>query len=196
MITYEAEAVGLSMGSRERIKGSLQIPGERPSGVYTAGVARPYINLYNTMVGKEVIILGSGDIGLIMARRLTVEGAKVLGVYEILPYPRGLDRNISQCLDDYGIPMHLSHTVTKIHGNSRIQGVTISQVDENRCPIEASEVYHSCDTFILSVGLIPENELSKMAGVEIDPRTHGPVVDLNYETTPPYFCRRKCSPCP
>ncbi len=185
IVTYEAEAVVLAMGCRERTRGALQIPGERPSGVYTAGVAQSYINLYNTMVGKEVIILGSGDIGLIMARRLTIEGAKVLGVYEILPYPSGLDRNISQCLDDYGIPLHLSHTVTKIHGSSRIEGVTISKVDKNRCSIEGSEVYHSCDTLILSVGLIPENELSKMAGVEIDPRTNGPVVDLNYETTTP-----------
>ncbi len=183
--TWRADAIVLSMGCRERTRGALQIPGERPAGVYTAGVAQSYINLYNTMVGKAVVILGSGDIGLIMARRLTLEGAKVLGVFEILPYPSGLERNVEQCLNDFGIPLYLSHTVTKIHGGHRIQGVTVSRVDYNRKPIPGSDTYYPCDTLVLSVGLIPENELSKMAGVELDIRTSGPVVDASYQTSTP-----------
>ncbi|MBF7097293.1 NAD(P)/FAD-dependent oxidoreductase [Alkalibacter mobilis] len=183
--TWKADGVVLSMGCRERTRGALQIPGERPAGVYTAGVAQSYINLYNTMVGKNVVILGSGDIGLIMARRLTLEGAKVEGVFEILPYPSGLERNVEQCLNDFEIPLHLSRTVTKIHGGKRLEGVTVSEVDENMEMIPGTEKYYPCDTLVLSVGLIPENELSKMAGVELDPRTKGPVVDTNYQTTIP-----------
>lgn len=183
--TWKADAVVLSMGCRERTHGALQIPGERPAGVYTAGVAQSYINLHNTMVGKKVVILGSGDIGLIMARRLTLEGAKVEGVFEILSYPSGLERNVEQCLNDFDIPLYLSHTVTKIHGGRRIEGVTVSKVDNERKPIIGSETYYSCDTLVLSVGLIPENELSKMAGVELDPRTNGPVVDAYFQTSIP-----------
>lgn len=183
--TWKADAVVLSMGCRERTHGALQIPGERPAGVYTAGVAQSYINLHNTMVGKKVVILGSGDIGLIMARRLTLEGAKVEGVFEILSYPSGLERNVEQCLNDFDIPLYLSHTVTKIHGGRRIEGVTVSKVDNERKPIIGSETYCSCDTLVLSVGLIPENELSKMAGVELDPRTNGPVVDAYFQTSIP-----------
>jgi len=178
----QGDAVVLTMGCRERTRGALGIPGERPTGVYTAGVAQAYMNLYNTMVGKNIIILGSGDIGLIMARRMTLEGANVLGVFEIKSYPSGLPRNIVQCLDDYNIPLHLSHTVTNIHGGSRLTGVTISQVDENFNTIPNTDKYYPCDTLILSVGLIPENELSLKIGVILDPRTKGAIVDENYQT--------------
>lgn len=174
----QADAVVLAMGCRERTRGSLALPGERPSGIYTAGVAQNYINMCNLMVGKEIVILGSGDIGLIMARRLTLEGAHVIGVYEILPYPSGLRRNIQQCLDDFGIPIYLSHTVTDIHGKSRLSAVTISEVDESRNSIPGTEKRIPCDTLILSVGLIPENELSKQAGVQIDPLTNAPIVTV------------------
>ena len=180
---YEAKAVILTMGCRERTRGAISIPGSRPAGVYTAGVAQSYINLQNTMVGKKVIILGSGDIGLIMARRMTLEGAKVEGVFEVLPYASGLPRNIQQCLNDYNIPLHLSHTVTKIKGKSRIEGISVSEVDENMQIIEGTEKDYDCDTLILSVGLIPENELSLKAGVELDNNTKGPIVDENYETS-------------
>lgn len=173
----QARAVILAMGCRERARGALSIPGHRPSGVYTAGVAQNLINLENIMPGKRVCILGSGDIGLIMARRMTLEGAKVEAVFEILPYPSGLSRNIRQCLDDYGIPLHLSTTVTKIVGMGRLEGVWVSKVDENRCPIEGTEKYFECDTLLLSVGLIPENELSREAGVPLDGVTSGAVVD-------------------
>jgi NADPH-dependent 2,4-dienoyl-CoA reductase/sulfur reductase-like enzyme len=185
LMTWKAESVVLSMGCRERTRGALQIPGERPGGVYTAGVAQSYINLYNTMIGKRVVILGSGDIGLIMARRLALEGSKVEGVFEILPYPSGLERNVEQCLNDYGIPLFLSHTVTKIHGGKRIEGVTVSQVDEKLQVIPGTDSYYPCDTLVLSVGLIPENELSKMAGVILDPKTKGPIVDDSYQTSTP-----------
>ena len=160
MLKYKAKAVVLAMGCRERTRGAISIPGSRPAGVYTAGVAQSYINLQNTMVGKNVIILGSGDIGLIMARRMTLEGANVKGVFEILPYASGLPRNIQQCLNDYNIPLHLSHTVTKIKGKSRLEGISVSQVDENMRIIEGTEKDYDCDTLILSVGLIPEKELS------------------------------------
>ena len=183
LIEYEAKAVILTMGCRERTRGAISIPGSRPAGVYTAGVAQSYINLQNTMVGKKVIILGSGDIGLIMARRMTLEGAKVEGVFEVLPYASGLPRNIQQCLNDYNIPLHLSHTVTKIKGKSRIEGISVSEVDENMQIIEGTEKDYDCDTLILSVGLIPENELSLKAGVELDNNTKGPIVDENYETS-------------
>ena len=162
---YQAKAVILTMGCRERTRGALGIPGERPAGVFTAGVAQAYINLYNRMPAREVVILGSGDIGMIMARRLTLEGAHVHGVFEVQPYPSGLPRNIQQCLEDYDIPLYLSHTVTDIHGGSRLTGVTVSQVDEKGTPIPGTEREYPCDTLILSVGLLPENELSQEAGV-------------------------------
>ena len=181
----QAKAVILTMGCRERTRGALSIPGERPAGVFTAGVAQAYINLYNRMPAKEVVILGSGDIGMIMARRLTLEGAHVQAVFEIQPYPSGLPRNIEQCLKDYGIPLYLSHTVTEIHGNSRLTGVTVSQVDEHMKPIPGTEKEYSCDTLILSVGLIPENELSIDAGVELDAHTRGAVVDQYFQTAVP-----------
>lgn len=183
LLEYEAKAVILTMGCRERTRGAISIPGSRPAGVYTAGVAQSYINLQNTMVGKKVIILGSGDIGLIMARRMTLEGAKVEAVFEILPYASGLPRNISQCLDDYNIPLYLSHTVTKIKGKSRIEGISVSEVDDNMQIIEGTQKNYDCDTLILSVGLIPENELSLKAGVELDNNTKGPIVNENYETS-------------
>ncbi|HBF38793.1 MAG TPA: pyridine nucleotide-disulfide oxidoreductase [Firmicutes bacterium] len=185
MVSWEAKTVILAMGCRERTRGALGIPGERPAGVFTAGVAQSYINLHNIMVGKNVVILGSGDIGMIMARRLTLEGAKVKAVFEILPYPSGLARNIEQCLNDYNIPLYLSHTVTDIHGRSRLTGVTVSKVDKNLKPIPGTEKEYECDTLILSVGLIPENELSLGAGVELDPHTKGAVVDEDYQTGVP-----------
>ena len=180
---WQANAVVLTMGCRERTRGALAIPGERPAGVFTAGSAQAYINLQNTMVGKNIVILGSGDIGLIMARRMALEGAHVIGVFEILPYPSGLARNIEQCLNDYNIPLYLSHTITDIHGSSRLTGVTVSEVDENRKPISGTEVSYDCDTLILSIGLIPENELSLDAGIKLDSRTKGAIVDEHYQTT-------------
>lgn len=185
LLQYQADAVILTMGCRERTRGALSIPGERPAGVFTAGTAQAYINLKNKMVGKNVIILGSGDIGMIMARRMTLEGAKVQAVFEIQPYPSGLPRNIEQCLNDYQIPLYLSHTVTKIIGHNRLEAVEVSQVDENMQPIPGTEKRYDCDTLILSVGLIPENELSLMAGVELDPHTKGAVVDEFYQTSVP-----------
>ena len=178
----QAKAVVLTMGCRERTRGALGIPGERPTGVFTAGVAQAYINLYNRMIGKEVVILGSGDIGMIMARRLTLEGAHVQAVFEIQPIPSGLPRNIEQCLNDYNIPLYLSHTITAIHGNERVTGVTISEVDEHLKPIPGTEKEYACDTVILSVGLIPENELSIDAGITLDRRTRGAVVDEYFQT--------------
>ena len=185
LLQYQADTVILTMGCRERTRGALSIPGERPAGVFTAGTAQAYINLKNKMVGKNVIILGSGDIGMIMARRMTLEGAKVQAVFEIQPYPSGLPRNIEQCLNDYQIPLYLSHTVTKIIGHNRLEAVEVSQVNENMQPVPGTEKRYDCDTLILSVGLIPENELSLMAGVELDPRTKGAVVDEFYQTSVP-----------
>ena len=185
LMHYQAKAVVLTMGCRERTRGALAIPGERPAGVYTAGVAQAYMNLYDRMPARDVIILGSGDIGLIMARRLTLEGARVQAVYEVLPYASGLMRNVRQCLDDYGIPLYLSRTVTCIHGDRRLEGVTVSEVDARLRPIPGTEVYRPCDTLILSVGLIPENELSLDAGVRLDPRTGGADVNEYYETSVP-----------
>jgi NADPH-dependent 2,4-dienoyl-CoA reductase/sulfur reductase-like enzyme len=182
LFTYQAKAVILAMGCRERTRGALGIPGERPAGVFTAGTAQAYMNLYNTMVGKNIVILGSGDIGMIMARRLTLEGASVKAVFEIQPYPSGLPRNIEQCLNDYNIPLYLSHTVTDIHGSARLTGVTVSKVDEHFKLIPGTEKEYTCDTLILSVGLIPENELSLGADVALDPRTKGAIVDENYQT--------------
>jgi len=178
----QAKAVVLAMGCRERPRGALAIPGERPAGVFTAGTAQAYVNLYNRMVGREIVILGSGDIGMIMARRLTLEGAHVQAVFEIQPVPSGLRRNLEQCLNDYHIPLYLSHTITEIHGSSRVTGVTVSRVDERLSPIPGTEQYYACDTVILSAGLIPENELSQEAGVELDGKTRGPVVDEWYQT--------------
>ncbi|MEG1642096.1 MAG: FAD-dependent oxidoreductase [Synergistaceae bacterium] len=174
----QAEAVILAMGCRERARGALSIPGDRPSGVYTAGTVQNLINLENIMPGKKVCILGSGDIGLIMARRMTLEGAKVEAVFEVLPYPSGLQRNIRQCLIDYDIPLYLKTTVTNIHGeNGRLVGVTVSEVDDGRQPIEGTERFVPCDTLLLSVGLIPENELSREAGIPLSPITQGAEVD-------------------
>ncbi len=185
LLQYQAKAIILAMGCKERSRGALGIPGERPSGVFTAGTAQAYMNLYNRMPGKEVIILGSGDIGMIMARRMTLEGAHVQAVFELMPYPSGLPRNIIQCLDDYNIPLYLSHTVTEIHGRERLTGVTISEVDESRCPIPGTEKEYACDTLILSVGLIPENKLLEDAGIVIDPHTNGALVDENLQTSIP-----------
>ena len=182
---YQADAVILTMGCRERTRGALSIPGERPSGVFTAGVAQAYMNLKNQRIGNRAVILGSGDIGMIMARRLTLEGIKVDAVFEIRPYASGLPRNVEQCLKDYGIPLLLSHTVTKILGSRRLEAVEVSAVDEDLRPIPGTEKTYPCDTLILSVGLIPENELSRMAGVELDPRTRGAVVDEFYQTSVP-----------
>ena len=178
----EASAVIMAMGCRERTSGAIGIPGYRPSGVMTAGTAQRYVNMEGYMPGKNVFILGSGDIGLIMARRMTLEGAKVIGVAEVLPFSGGLKRNIVQCLDDYDIPLMLSHTVTKILGKNRVEGVVVAQVDENRRPIEGTEETYACDTLLLSVGLIPENELSLKAGVNLSPVTGGPVVNESMET--------------
>lgn len=182
LLEYQAKAVVLAMGCRERTRGAISIPGTRPAGIYTAGVAQAYINLQNTMVGREVVILGSGDIGMIMARRMTLEGAKVKAVFEVQPYPSGLPRNIQQCLNDYDIPLYLSHTITDINGRTRLEGVTVSQVDERSKPILGTEKEYVCDTLILSVGLIPENELSLACGVDLDDRTRGALVDENYQT--------------
>lgn len=177
------KAIILAMGCRERTRGAIAIPGDRPAGVFTAGAAQRYVNMEGYMVGKDVVILGSGDIGLIMARRMTLEGAKVHAVVELMPYSNGLNRNIVQCLNDYNIPLYLSHTVTSVKGDGRVQSVVISKVDENRIPIKGTEVEFKCDTLLLSVGLIPENEISKKAGVEIDRRTSGPVVNESMETS-------------
>lgn len=185
LLVVKARAVILTMGCRERTRGALAIPGTRPSGIYTAGVAQSYINLQNIMVGREVIIMGSGDIGMIMARRLTLEGAHVKAVFEVLPYPSGLPRNIEQCLNDYHIPLYLSHSVIQIHGTKRVEGVTVAELDQNGKQIPGSEKFYSCDTLILSVGLIPENELSIDAGVALDARTKGAFVDENYQTGVP-----------
>lgn len=178
-----AKAIILAMGCRERTAGAINIPGSRPSGVFTAGTAQRYINMEGYMVGKKVVILGSGDIGLIMARRMTLEGAKVLAVVEVMPYSGGLTRNIVQCLEDYDIPLFLSHTVVDIKGKERIRGVTIAKVDDNRRPIPGTEVDYECDTLLLSVGLIPENELTDSVGAKMDHRTNGPEVNESMETT-------------
>lgn len=180
-----ARAVILAMGCRERPRGAISIPGTRPSGVFTAGAAQHLMNLENIMVGSRVCILGSGDIGLIMARRMTLEGASVAGVFEILPYSSGLPRNIQQCLNDYDIPLHLSTTVQKIHGSRRLEGVTVARVGPDRSPLEGTERYIPCDTLLLSVGLIPENELSRDASISLDPRTNGPQVDSRFMTRVP-----------
>ena len=182
VLEINAKAVILAMGCRERPRGAINIPGTRPAGVYTAGTVQKFVNLDGYMPGKKVVVLGSGDIGLIMARRMTFEGAKVEAVIEIMPHSSGLKRNIVQCLNDFDIPLKLSHTVTEICGKRRLEGVKIAKVDENRKPIKHTEKYIECDTLLLSVGLIPENELSKNAGVEISPITNGPIVNQNLQT--------------
>ncbi len=181
----ETAAVVLAMGCRERTRGAIAIPGERPSGIFTAGTAQRYLNMEGYMVGRRVVILGSGDIGLIMARRMSLEGAKVLACVELMPYSSGLTRNIVQCLQDYGIPLYLSHTVTGIRGHNRLEQVTVSRVDEQRRPIPGTEMVFECDTLLLSVGLIPENELTRQAGICMDTRTGGAVVYENMETSVP-----------
>lgn len=179
----KAKAIIMAMGCRERSRGALNIAGTRPAGIYTAGAAQKFVNIKGYLPGKRVVILGSGDIGLIMARRMTLEGAKVLSVCELLPYSGGLTRNIVQCLDDFNIPLRLSHTVVKVHGKDRVEGVTIAKVDENRKPIKETEEFIDCDTLLLSCGLIPENELSKAAQVSLDRVTGGAVVDQRRETS-------------
>lgn len=184
-VQMKAGAVVLCTGCRERTRGALNIPGTRPAGIYSAGTAQRFVNIEGFMPGKRVVILGSGDIGLIMARRLTLEGAKVLRVCELMPYSGGLARNIAQCLNDFDIPLYLSHTVTEIRGKERVEGVVISKVDENRRPIPGTEEYVECDTLLLSVGLIPENELAKSAGIQLDRVTGGAVVNQYNETSVP-----------
>lgn len=182
VLKIQAKAIILAMGCRERSRGALNIPGSRPAGVFSAGTAQKFINVKGYSVGKNVVILGSGDIGLIMARRMTLEGASVKAVCEIMPYSSGLNRNIEQCLNDFNIPLYLNHTITNIEGDKRVRGVTISKVDENRKPIKGTEMHIECDTILFSVGLIPENELSKNAGVEISPSTKGTITDQNRMT--------------
>ena len=181
--TVKAKAVILAMGCRERSRGALNIAGTRPAGIYSAGTAQKYINVKGYMIGKRVVILGSGDIGLIMARRLTLEGAKVIAVCEIMPFSSGLKRNIEQCLNDFGIPLYLNHTITEIKGKDRVTGVTVAEVDKNKKPIAGTEMEFDCDTVLFSVGLIPENELSKSAGIELSLKTKGAVVDENRQTS-------------
>ena len=182
---FRAQAIVLAMGCRERTRGALMIPGWRPAGVYTAGTAQRMVNVEGWMPGRRVVILGSGDIGLIMARRMTFEGAEVLACVELMPFSSGLTRNVVQCLDDFGIPLLLNHTVTEIHGRERVEGVTVAAVDAQRRPVPGTEQHFDCDTLLLSVGLIPENELSKAAGVELSPVTGGAVVDDALQTRVP-----------
>ena len=185
MLQLTGRAVVLAMGCRERTRSEIKIPGSRPAGVFTAGLAQRYINIENLKPGSRAVILGSGDIGLIMARRSTLEGISVEGVYELMPYANGLRRNVKNCLDDFGIPLHLSTTVTRVIGHDRVEAVEVSQVDERLAPIPGTECIVPCDTLLLSVGLIPENELSVAAGVELDPRTRGAVVDQSLQTGVP-----------
>ena len=185
MLQLTGRAVVLAMGCRERTRSEIKIPGSRPAGVFTAGLAQRYINIENLKPGSRAVILGSGDIGLIMARRCTLEGISVEGVYELMPYANGLRRNVKNCLDDFGIPLHLSTTVTRVIGHDRVEAVEVSQVDEHMAPIAGTERIVLCDTLLLSVGLIPENELSVAAGVELDPRTRGAVVDQSLQTGVP-----------
>jgi len=181
----EAKSIVLAMGCRERTRGAIAIPGSRPAGVLTAGAAQRYVNMEGYMVGRRVLVLGSGDIGLIMARRLTLEGAEVLACLEIMPYSSGLMRNVVQCLDDYDIPLLLSHTIVEIRGDKRVEEAVVARVDQNLKPIAGTEMTFTCDTILLSVGLIPENELTDKAGIEIDPRTKGAIVRENMETSCP-----------
>ena len=184
-LEIKAKSIVLAMGCRERTRSNIGIPGTRPAGIFTAGVAQRFVNIDGYLPGKKIVILGSGDIGLIMARRLTLEGARVIGVYEIMNYPGGLKRNIVQCLNDFDIQLHLSHTITEIKGRERVEGVTISKVDGDLRPVEGSEQSIGCDTLLLSVGLIPENELSKKAGIELSTTTGGPITTETMETSVP-----------
>ena len=190
----QTRSIVLAMGCRERTRGAIAIPGTRPAGIFTAGAAQRYVNMEGWMPGKRVVILGSGDIGLIMARRMTLEGAKVLACVEVMPWSGGLNRNIVQCLHDYDIPLYLSHTVTEIRGKNRVEQVVASRVDGNRDPIPGTEMVFDCDTLLLSVGLIPENELTRQAGIEMDRRTNGAVVYENMETSLPgvFACGNVC----
>lgn len=183
MFQIEAKAVVLAMGCRERSRGALNIPGYRPAGIYSAGTAQRLVNIEGYMPGKRVVILGSGDIGLIMARRMTLEGAEVLAVAELMPYSGGLKRNIVQCLDDFDIPLYLSHTVVDIQGKERVEGITIAEVGPDRKPVPGTEIHYDCDTLLLSCGLLPENELSKTANVDLSPITSGPIVNDSLETS-------------
>ncbi len=183
IFSIQARAVILAMGCRERAKGALNIAGTRPAGIYSAGTAQKLVNMEGYIPGKKVVVLGSGDIGLIMARRMTLEGAEVKAVCELMPYSGGLARNIEQCLNDFSIPLKLSHTVVKIHGKNRVEGITIARVDERRKPIKGTEEYIECDTLLLSVGLIPENELSKCAEIKLDSNTNGAIVDQDRQTS-------------
>ncbi|HEY8462943.1 MAG TPA: FAD-dependent oxidoreductase, partial [Bacillota bacterium] len=185
LLNYQAQAVILAIGCRERPRGAINIPGSRPAGIFTAGTAQRLMNVEGYRPGNQVVILGSGDIGLIMARRFTLEGMKVAAVLELMPYSAGLKRNIVQCLEDFRIPLYLSHTVVEIYGEKRITGIKAAPVDQNRQPIMGKSFNLDCDTLVLSVGLIPENELSQMAGVRLDPATGGPVVDSRYQTSVP-----------
>lgn len=185
MTRVTAKSIVLAMGCRERTRANIQIPGTRPSGIYTAGAAQRLVNRQNAMVGKNVVILGSGDIGMIMARRMSLEGAKVLAVVEIMDFLAGLTRNKVQCLDDFGIPLKLKHTITRIAGSRRVEGVYVAQVDENKKPIPKTEEYIACDTLLLSVGLLPENELTRQAEIEISPVTNGPAVNQYMQTSVP-----------
>ncbi|WP_373482633.1 NAD(P)/FAD-dependent oxidoreductase [Acetobacterium sp.] len=185
MLVLSAGAIVLAMGCRERTRGAIKIPGSRPAGVLTAGLAQRYVNIENRKPGERIVILGSGDIGLIMARRLTLEGMQVLGVYELMPYANGLYRNIKNCLDDFGIPLHLSTTVTNIIGYPHLEAIEVAQVDENLAVIEETREVIACDTLLLSIGLIPENELSQKSGVSLNPRTNGPLVNQALETDQP-----------
>lgn len=183
IFSVQAKAVLLAMGCRERSRGAISVPGSRAAGIYSAGTAQKYVNIKGYMPGKRVVILGSGDIGLIMARRMVLEGAKVLAVFEIMPYSSGLSRNILQCLEDFDIPLYLNHTITKIEGDERVTGIIASKVDENRRPIEGTEMHFECDTVLFSVGLIPENELTKSAGIALSEGTRGSTVDQTRETS-------------
>lgn len=190
----EAKSIVLAMGCRERTRGAIGTPGTRPAGVYTAGAAQRYVNMEGWLPGKRVVILGSGDIGLIMARRMTLEGAKVLACVELMPYSGGLNRNIVQCLHDYDIPLYLSHTVTEIRGDKRVEQIVVAEIDSSRNPISGTEMVFDCDTLLLSVGLIPENELTRQAGIEMDRRTNGAMVYENMETSIPgvFACGNVC----
>lgn len=183
VVTLQAKSVILAMGCRERSRGALNVAGTRPAGVYSAGAAQKYVNVKGYLPGKRVVILGSGDIGLIMARRMTLEGAKVLAVCEIMPYSGGLKRNVAQCLNDFDIPLYLNHTITEIEGEKRVTGVVVCKVDENKRPIKGTEMHFDCDTVLFSVGLIPENELTKGAGIKLSPRTRGAEVSQTRETS-------------
>jgi len=185
ILEIDAKAIILAMGCRERTRFQIMIPGDRPAGIFTAGTAQRFVNIEGYLPGKKIVIVGSGDVGLIMARRFILEGAKVEGVYEIMPYPGGLNRNVVQCLQDYDIPLHLSHTVVEIKGKKRVEGATVAEVDEHMKPIKGTERFVSCDTIILAIGLIPENELSKRSGIQMDDTRGGPTVNEWMETSIP-----------